>query len=330
MKMSESEADPPMSDVPAIVTNIQQLESWYSFWTKAGIVLGTAAAVCTILAAAAGIVAYLYNSRLKVEQDELIRAKDQQLTRELKDKDLQIENVRAAAQKDVEDARNEAKERLELETKRVEGEAGRKIEDARAEAGVKIEQAKADADAKAAELAREQTKLAEEQRKTADAQLKADEARMALENLLKQRTEPRTLTAEQRTKLIKALKAYPHRSPVSPSVTVTWVQGNDESQQYALQFVEVFREAGWNLYGERGSPNASVTFSGLDVAQNGGNSQMLDFVRSALQDVGLFATGNVTGVGNKVLGQGSLSNIPLPSARWRAGGEIIFAVGLRP
>jgi hypothetical protein len=68
---------------------------------------------------------------------------------------LRVAKVNADSQREINRARQDAEDRLKLETTRVEGEAGKKIEDARAEAGVKIEQARGDADTKIAEAKRE-------------------------------------------------------------------------------------------------------------------------------------------------------------------------------
>jgi hypothetical protein len=171
-----------------------------------------------------------------------------------------------------------------------------------------------------AELTAEQIKLKEEQRKTADAQRDAAEAQIALEKVLKERTEPRSLTTEQRTRLVKEFKAYVERHPdkylvgmAGPAITVQYVIGNEESKQFALQFVELFREAGWTLWGVQGLPDFEMkAFSGLAVIENKPNRDLFKFLTQTLGEAGIPLT-FAAGFGGSI-----------------AAGDVILVVGLRP
>jgi hypothetical protein len=190
---------------------------------------------------------------------------NRQLERDLMDKELQIERVRTDAQKDIEKARTEAKERTETEAARVESEANRKIEEARAQAQSDVAAAGVRQDEIALEL---RTKAKE----LADAQRAADEARLALQKHLEEvtkRTNPRTLTPEQMARLVEALREYAREHAGQQRrtrlrVTVQYVIGNDESEQFALQLIAAFREAGWEIFTERGTP-APLAFSGVQT-----------------------------------------------------------------
>lgn len=140
--------------------------------------------------------------------------------------------------------RTDGARELQLRTEEVRGEAGKKIEDARAEAGVKIEKAKADADAKAAELAKEQTKLAVEQGKTAKAQRLQAEAQLALKKHLEEvaeRQRPR-LTADQRSQLVALLKEGP-----KGKILLQGVFNDPGALKLADDLEVVLKEAGWEV-----------------------------------------------------------------------------------
>lgn len=130
------------------------------------------------------------------------------------------------------------------------------------------------------------SRLSELQGKQAEAK-EAEAARALLE--LQERTKPRTLSPEQRARLVEVFKARRGGAGFGPEISVRHVPGNNDSRDFALQLVEVFREADWGLWGQVGIADPDIpTFSGLCVVVSGGaNLELSEFVRRALIDVGL-------------------------------------------
>jgi hypothetical protein len=85
-----------MPDISSLTSEIQNLEGWSSFWAKTGLVLGALTAAFGVFSAFAAGASYWYGVRLKPMQDELTRVKDEQLARDLKDKDEQIAAMKKA------------------------------------------------------------------------------------------------------------------------------------------------------------------------------------------------------------------------------------------
>lgn len=215
----------------------------------------------------------LYNRKLN-------RAKDEQLARDLKDKDVQIERARA-----------DAETRLQVETTKVkaDADASLKLETAkvRADADVKIGKATKQADVKIAE-ANERTasvslRLEEEARKRAEAQKalveKTEEIR--LKGL------PRTLTAEQRVRLLEILKHSP-----KGAFNISWVANNPETLRFADQLASVLKEAGWTLKETSGALDSNVPVGLLIRVQNPQTSRAVA-LQQALNEVGFPADGQI-------------------------------------
>jgi hypothetical protein len=143
-------------------------------------------------------------------------------------------------------------------------------------------------------------------------QERAANAEKALAEVQK-RTKFRTLSPEQKTRLIEILKAYPGKTRFDPTVTVQYVLRNEESHQFALQFVAIFTEARWFVLGKEGTPSlrGGPTFSGLDVVINK-NPDAAAFLGQALMEVGLEGSTNV-----------ARAAVVSPA-------DVILVVGLRP
>ncbi len=165
---------------------------------------------------------------------------------------LQVAKVKADASKDVENARNESRERIATETARVEGEANRKIEEARGEAGEKIEDARAEAGVKIeqarAELTREQQNLAKEQQKTAILQKEAAEAILSSRRYLSQirslQTPRHLVKGQNREEFTQALKIQP-----PGAIDIIWAADMfvGEPENFAKEIAEALTEGGWTI-----------------------------------------------------------------------------------
>ncbi|MFL6333965.1 MAG: hypothetical protein ACJ754_11685 [Pyrinomonadaceae bacterium] len=282
-----------MPDIQTLTSLVQQLERTHSFWSTWSVYF---IAATFWLRACIFFAQWMTNKRgnaLGEAQAALIRAKDEQIrthneqvASELKDKDVHIADAeKKAAEAKAETVRVENEGKKELA--RVEGEAGTKIEAARAEA--------------AKEVGKVQTDLETQRERAAKAELALLE--------LQERTKPRTLTPEQRTRLVEALKQYAHKHNEQRRQTLLWVKvryviGNAESEQFALQLIEVFRGAGWVIFTERGSP-APLAFSGLQTRvtlADGATAEILNersemegAVRKAFTDVGFEVWGVASG-----------------------------------
>lgn len=77
-------------------------------------------------------------------------------------------------------------------------------------------------------------KIEQEARKRAE----AERALLELQN----RLSPRVLASEQKTELLRRLQAIP-----KGTIEINFVAGNEESMQYAQQFIEIFNTAGWKV-----------------------------------------------------------------------------------
>lgn len=234
--MSDQE-EPPMTNIASVLPNAEDLQSSYNTLTNLNLGLLILAGM---IALAIGLVAVLSTRK----GNDLIRAKDEQLKRDLKDKDAQIERARA-----------DAETRLQVETTKVkaDADASLKLETAkvRADADVKIGEATKQADVKIAE-ANERTasvslRLEEEARKRAEAQQETAKAQQALVEKTEEirlRQLPRHLTPEQRARLVEILKSSP-----KGEVDIVCVLGDGEGFAFATELDGVLKAAGWTASG---------------------------------------------------------------------------------
>jgi len=177
----------------------------------------------------------------------------------------ELEKLRTDAQRDVENARTEAKERTDKETARVESAANVKIAEAMKEAGqaneraeetaqeniklrIDLENATAESRTKQAELAREQQNLAKEQQKTALAQTKAAEAMQQARGYLSQVRSfltPRTLSSDlDRLEFSLGLKIQP-----PGAIDIIWAADFfiGEPEHFAKEVAEALKKGGWTI-----------------------------------------------------------------------------------
>jgi hypothetical protein len=127
--------------------------------------------------------------------------------------------------------------------------------------------------------------------------LKAEQSRRTHEQLevtqrelqeTKQRVQPRSLTAEQRKRLLAALRKGP-----AGSVSITAVVGDAESMGFAAQLKEVLQEAGWPTTGI-GQVVLGGVVKGLIISVHGTNAIPAHAVtlQQALNSLGFEAQGN--------------------------------------
>ncbi|MCA1638604.1 MAG: hypothetical protein LC768_09770 [Acidobacteria bacterium] len=129
-------------------------------------------------------------------------------------------------------------------------------------------------------LKNDTAKLEKEITEAKTKQIEAEKALLELQN----RISPRSLTQEQQTKLLAALKTLP-----KDSIDIHFISGNEESIQYAEQFIRVFKDAGWQV-----QPKAAITsFSvlGLHIIGSGSDSPVMSLTQ-AFKDCGIQINGN--------------------------------------
>ena len=203
-----------MSNIQTLSVKIQQLDSSQSLWLNISYWLCASAAVITLLYVIATWVVNKKSNDLKNAQTELIRAKDQQLAKDLKDKDLQIATT-------------------QQETKRIETEAQSKIatlnkEAENAKAGI------ATAHASAAK-ANEQTERLKTEAIEASLKLEKEKTKR-LE--LEQAVSPRIM---EQYKSSEALKAFTGITAIITNIP------DIESQRMAGQLAATLNMAGWKI-----------------------------------------------------------------------------------
>lgn len=142
-----------------------------------------------------------------------------------KAKDVKIEEARADSAKANKETEKLAQENIKLRTD--------------------LESATAEARSRQSELTVEQQKLAKAQQKLAEAEQKRAEAQLALEKTLEEvrkRQMPRTLTPEQRTRLLEKLRSVPHGK-----ISIGCVLGDGEGYAFAAELDGLLKAAGWTI-----------------------------------------------------------------------------------
>lgn len=132
----------------------------------------------------------------------------------------------------------------------------------------------------AAEVARLQVVVANAEQRRLEAEKQLAE--------VQERFKYRTLTAEQKTKLLDILSA----SAVKGEVRVEFVGNSDESRSFADQFVEVLTKAGWKPKKIGVVPSFGVN-KGLFVIVDDEHSVAGFALYSALKDSGVDFTSDV-------------------------------------
>jgi hypothetical protein len=182
-QQNDKNASSTMSPVVSL-TPPEPLKQKAARLDTANVVTLYAAGAVALAFALVGFLNSRVNRELRGLEDKLIRAKDEQLARDSKDKDVLISN----ALRDAGIANNNASKA---------NERAQTLESQNIQLRADLETATAESRTRQTELATEQRKLSEEQRKTAQAQREADEARLALQKHLEKvakRQEDRKLT----------------------------------------------------------------------------------------------------------------------------------------
>lgn len=261
---SSDEGKPPMFDVTLLAAQIENLESTADKLSTANVALLYVAGAVAVLIAVHAFWSSRVNARLRNAQNDVIRAKDEQLARDLKDKDLQISNAN--------DRASAADERAAKADERA-GEANKEAGRANERAGELELQAQqlarqnlelrssvanletAAADAKAAQQ-RVETELAKQQERTA----LAERAVVELENdaiplMIGYTTDPTAPNS------IQPLKAF-----AGTKVRIITIDDRD-MKNAALQLVGMLRHAGWEV--EVGlAADESTIYDGVTVFED--------------------------------------------------------------
>ncbi len=195
------------------MADIQNLERWVDL-ANMGVVI--ALALSFVFGGAS-----IYLSR------KLNKAKDAQSATEKQISDVKTEEARASAAKANEKTATLSHENIKLRTD--------------------LESATAESRSKQAELTVEQQKLIKAQQQLAEAEQNRADAQLSLEKILEEvrrRQMPRTLSPEQRTRLIEHLKASP-----KGEIEITCIMGDAEGYAFATELDGLLKAAGWNIIG---------------------------------------------------------------------------------
>jgi len=195
------------------MAEIQNLQRWVDF-VNIGIVIALA-------------LSFLFGGASIYLSRKLNKAKDMQSVKEKQVSDLKIEEARAVAATANEKTAKLSQGNIKLRTD--------------------LETATAETRSRQSELAVEQQKLAETQKQLAEAEQKRAEAQLTLEKTLdevRRRQSPRTLTAEQRSKLIEILKENQ-----KGEIEITCVMGDGEGYAFATEIDGLLKAAGWTIIG---------------------------------------------------------------------------------
>lgn len=186
-------------------------------------------AATALVAAAYFIVTFLSNrkaTQLKDAQAAVIRAKDEQLAGDLKDRDLRIAEAGSNAAQANEKART--LEHANLILRNDLNEAAGKV--------AAIQKDAADAQKDAADAKAAQQRVEVEWAKQKERAAIAERALLELQERIK----PRRISMEQRTRLVEMLKQGP-KGPVD----IACVLGDGEGLALAGQIDEVLKTSGW-------------------------------------------------------------------------------------
>ena len=231
-----------MLDIQSLTEQVQPTAAKYGWWTKwSQLFIGATAIVAMLYFVFSGI-ALKRSSELKAAQDELSKAKDDQLATDLRTKDQQIADTYKEAKRIETDADQKIAD-TNKETKRIETEAQKEIARLTAEA----ETARADI-AKANERAKRLEKDNLTLRKdleTATAESRAKEAK--LEEVTK-RQEWRQLPTEKFLRVLReSLEAQGQSQTVflNQPITVLYDGKDSEAENFANQIEAALTGAGW-------------------------------------------------------------------------------------
>ena len=221
-----------------LTSQVKELGESSACWNN--LVFGLVA-LTAVVALAYGIVVMVANRKgqqLQKAQAVLIRAKDEHLARDLKERDLRIaEATSTAAQA------NERAQLLERENLTLRSDFAR------------IE--KVAADAKATQQ-RVEIELAKQREQTAIAQ------RALLE--LQERVKPRSISRKQRVRLIETLKHTP-KGPVQVAYVhgVSSVEGGREAVSFAKEIRDVLTACGWPPGAVDARLDPGSTLAGVEI-----------------------------------------------------------------
>src|SRR6266446_4716428 len=223
---TRSEGD-KMSDIQALTSKVQQLGSSATLWNRLALWAVAATAIVAALYFVFSLIASRKNTALQVAQAELNRAKDSQLTGDLKDKDVAI----SAADQKAADAKKETarltKEAEQAKTERAE--ADKQIAIAKADAA-KAKEGIANAEAVSAKAGVEVARL---QVVVANAETRRLEAERELAEV-KRLQLPRSIPLNLRDKLVQELSRFSGQvlnviEPVSSDLDASQFAGQIEA-----------------------------------------------------------------------------------------------------
>lgn len=212
-----------MPDIQALASQVKQLEHSFASWDKIVIWLMAITVIVSLGYFLVFLVAHKKSEQLKNAQAVLIRAQEEKLSTDLKDKELKIAEADSKAARANERAQTIEHDNLALrnDLNTAVGKVAGLQKDA---ADAKTTQQKVEV-----ELARQRERAA-----------------IAEQSLLKlqERIKYRTLSVEQRLHLIEILKNAP-KGPVD----ICCVLGDEEGLSFAKQIHEVIKASGWPTSG---------------------------------------------------------------------------------
>jgi DNA repair exonuclease SbcCD ATPase subunit len=238
------------------VPNLADAETSYNVLTNLNLIL---LIIAGIIALAIGVVSFLSNRASAA----LIRSKDQQIAHDLKEKDDQISETNKEAKR-IESAANEKIAILNTRAESLKAEAAKAregIETAKADAA-RAKEGIANAEAQSAKATVEVTRL---QSVVANAERERAVAQRALLEL-QERLKHRLASPEQAKNFVAELKKLPKQT-----IDLGFIGGPaDDSFDFTVQLLGLFKEAGWTVRNERNIEHfMDLQFAGIGLFING-------------------------------------------------------------
>jgi hypothetical protein len=271
-----------MLDVPTLTSQAQEIAKAHSFWNSWSVIFVAVTALAAVLYFIGQWMTNERGKELNIVQSDLIRTKDEELARNLKDKDLAVKRVETEGRENIAKVKAESDEKIagltaEAERAKTErAEADRQIAIAKADAA-RAKEGIANAEARSIEAAAEVSRL---RVTVANAEQKRAEAESALLKL-QEEVRPRHVSEEQRKYLLRLLT----EGPKGQFKLVSLLSAPD-ADTFSEELGEVLLTAGWTATVKTVSilPFKGVrVYAGTDKVKQ----KLAEFLKGILTQVGI-------------------------------------------
>jgi hypothetical protein len=286
---SKNNNESDMPDIPTLTRHVQELAGAHGFWNNFSVIFVALTAIAAVLYFIGQWKTIQRGNELSNVQSELIRAKDEELARNLKDKEVEAKRIEIEGRENVARVKADADEKIagltaEAERAKAErAEADKQIATAKADAA-RAKEGIANAEARSLEASAEVSRL---RVTVANAERERAMAQKALLELQEQ-VRPRRLTASQRAKLLEILRSGP-----KGKVTFEIFVGDTEASDFLDEIAQVLAEAGWIISGGAQSVVSPPRGIGIFVHSKDSPPSFALFLQDALKTIGLDAESHV-------------------------------------